>query len=291
MKRFIFHLKTELLKLMIRRISHLLTVQDVKEGILICNNIRYTLPVVKNLGEYPPNPEQWQHQLLSQCHSSSLGTFVDVGVNLGQTFLNFKSQFKGARYVGFEPNPACVFYVNELIRLNQIDNCQVLPVGLSNKTELKELIFFGDSNEDSSATVIENFRSLEDHRCWISLVNIEQDKSFPLEDVRIIKIDVEGGELEVLEGLKTIIKRDKPVILIEVLPIDNRAKSIRAKRFDNLNALVTELGYLWYRILKDGDRLIGLQHAEDVRTEQNLNRCDYLLGHPSNSSKFDSLVV
>ena len=52
---------------------------------------------------------------------------VDVGANLGQTLLKVKRLDRRARYVGFEPNPWCVVYMEELVRVNRLEHCSIVP--------------------------------------------------------------------------------------------------------------------------------------------------------------------
>ena len=48
-------------------------------------------------------------------------------------------------------------------------------------------------------------------------VEVRTLDSFGLTDVRFIKADVEGSEREVLDGARSIVARDRPVILLELL--------------------------------------------------------------------------
>lgn len=48
-------------------------------------------------------------------------------------------------------------------------------------------------------------------------VSVETLDSYGLRDVTFIKVDVEGSELEVLEGARDTISRDRPVLLLELL--------------------------------------------------------------------------
>lgn len=56
---------------------------------------------------------------------------VDVGVNLGQKLGSILSIDPDRDYLGFEPQVAACFYVQSLIRNNDIARAKVLPVGLS----------------------------------------------------------------------------------------------------------------------------------------------------------------
>jgi FkbM family methyltransferase len=58
------------------------------------------------------------------------GTFVDVGMNLGQTLLAAKAIDPARHYIGFEPNPHCFAYCEQLTQLNQLPNVSLVPIGL-----------------------------------------------------------------------------------------------------------------------------------------------------------------
>ena len=66
-----------------------------------------------------------------------------------------------------------------------------------------------------------------------------------LDDVGFIKIDVEGHELDVLEGLKQTLSRCQPNLLIEVRGMDSKASLADVRR------LLSSLGYTGVR-LRDG---------------------------------------
>jgi FkbM family methyltransferase len=46
----------------------------------------------------------------------------------------------------------------------------------------------------------------------------------------ILKVDVEGAELEVIEGLKSWINETRPIIIIEVLPVYTVENKFRLQR-------------------------------------------------------------
>ena len=80
---------------------------------------------------------------------------LDVGVNVGQSLIAFKSCYKN-NYYGFEPNPNCLYYLRHLVDRNNFKNVEIIPVGLSSENKLVK--FFSKSDSDSAATIIENLR-------------------------------------------------------------------------------------------------------------------------------------
>ena len=60
----------------------------------------------------------WKTDLIKRLVSPDDGAFIDVGANVGQTLLDILSSHPTAQYIGFEPNPSCVFYLQSLIKLN-----------------------------------------------------------------------------------------------------------------------------------------------------------------------------
>jgi FkbM family methyltransferase len=79
------------------------------------------------------------------------GIFIDVGVNVGQTLLNFRSCYENP-YWGFEPNPSCVYYLQTLIKKNKFKNTRIIPVGLSSQNELAK--FYIKNETDSAGTIV-----------------------------------------------------------------------------------------------------------------------------------------
>lgn len=59
-------------------------------------------------------------KILTSLFKLRSGTFLDIGVNLGLTLIKVKSVNADRNYIGFKPNPACVFYIEELKRINKL---------------------------------------------------------------------------------------------------------------------------------------------------------------------------
>ncbi|MCP4828081.1 MAG: hypothetical protein GY889_04320, partial [Proteobacteria bacterium] len=92
------------------------------------NGRSFRIPMLGGLGgAMRRHHEPWMLQNLIQIESESEGCFVDVGVNLGQTLLAVKSIRADWDYIGFEPNPYCVFYTMNLVKLNALEGCTVFP--------------------------------------------------------------------------------------------------------------------------------------------------------------------
>jgi FkbM family methyltransferase len=198
--------------------------------------------------------EEWMDCVIPPLLKHKPGAFIDVGVNVGQTLLKVKTLDPGTAYIGFEPNPICFSYVRKLITLNEFQRCMVFPVGLSNAPRL--LPFFGSSDADVSGSIITNALRWRIQPLLMHVVVLEGDAVFEQIDrptIGILKVDVEGGELEVLQGLRATIDRNRPFVLCEILPLyvwDSIGQS-RAIRQEQLLTGMRQAGYLIYRILED----------------------------------------
>ena len=60
---------------------------------------------------YVPN---WKTDLIKRLVLPNDGAFIDVGANVGQTLLDTLNAHPMVQYIGFEPNPSCVFYLRTL---------------------------------------------------------------------------------------------------------------------------------------------------------------------------------
>jgi FkbM family methyltransferase len=233
--------------------------------------------------------EPWMTDILLALRPLFNGDFVDVGVNLGQTLLKAHAVFDGVNYIGFEPNPSCIHYVQELVRRNGLKKTMLLPVAVGAKTEMLKLNFFASDKSDSSATIIENFRPLSptDHFIFVPVFDPHLVSHFlPVNPVSILKIDVEGAEMEVLLGLREWINTCHPLILLEILPVYSAENRSRLDRQHKIEELLQAWDYQITRIQK-GDR-VRLEKIETIGIHSTIEDCDYLLHHASLNEKISA---
>ena len=145
------------------------------------------------------------------------GHFIDIGANIGQTLLTLRSICDLA-YIGFEPDISAAFYVSELIRRNHFRNSQVLSVALG--SESTSSVFHTNGAADTSATLGLDLRPEGMYSLSTRVAVCKGDDvvmALPEGPVFLIKIDVEGLELEVLKGLDNTLKRHRPPVYFEVM--------------------------------------------------------------------------
>jgi FkbM family methyltransferase len=220
------------------------------------------IPVRAGIGLMDPpiwEQEPWLDATLAKLLDHADGAFVDVGVNLGQSLLKVKTLRPSIRYVGFEPNPICVAYVRDLVAVNRLQDVVIAPFGLSNRASTLSLFTRPDDDTDSSATVVPGLFKSQDSWTRTNVVVLKGDEalsSLQVGPVSVIKIDVEGAELEVVQGLADTLARYRPAILCEVLPTYSGADGRRAFREPRIQALVEtirSLDYRLFRLMPTGD--------------------------------------
>ena len=163
--------------------------------------------------------EAWLDDTFGELLSLREGAFIDIGANVGQTLIKILAHEKYRQYIGFEPQIACCFFIEQFILQNNIKSHKILPIGLSNHTGLLKL-HMRRSSYDPTASMVETFRpdSFYSNYQYVHVARGDDIlPMFDLEAIAILKIDVEGGELEVLEGLISTINRYTPFIVFEVM--------------------------------------------------------------------------
>jgi len=215
------------------------------------------------------------------------GVFIDVGVNLGQTLIDAKLNFPEIAYVGFEPNPICVAYVRQLVSANRFQDCALIPAGLSDRAGLVRLHSAPNQVVDHASTLIESLRPQKTAAQFVTtLVFDDVFREISAAPIGFVKIDVEGAELDVLKGMKSILAQDLPPIFCEVLPnAGGRDHTETESRRSELLALTRALGYSMYHVedhATDGINLRQIDRFREGPYQRGLS-WDYLFlaGEPS----------
>lgn len=144
------------------------------------------------------------------AHFPRGGTFVDIGANVGNHTVFVATFLRPARVHVFEPHPlaAAILRANvELNGLERVVDLAGLGLGLSDRP--------GRASAYTPATNLGATRlSTDDPAAPIELTT--GDLALAGRPVDFIKLDAEGMELRVLEGLSDTIRRSRPTMLIEV---------------------------------------------------------------------------
>lgn len=202
------------------------------------------------------------------------GAVVDVGANLGQTLCKVKIADSERQYFGFEPNAACHNYLETLIRANAWTNTTVFPCGLSDRTTILRLHVSDSDATDARGSLLASVRpDLQQNGAkYVSLFEFGDIGAVSQQKLGFVKIDVEGAELEVLRGMSQAIARDRPIIAIELMPVE----SLKIRHEQSV-ALLMSLAYDVYLIEKASDKSWrGLTELEQYMLPDDPNVNDYL---------------
>jgi FkbM family methyltransferase len=162
-------------------------------------------------------------------------SIFDIGANNGVYALVGKTMNPSAQVFAFEPHPVFFKNLKENVNLNGYE-IELHKTAVSNINGLL------------------NIEDYTGHTPTITVEAVTLDafiKSNQLQNVDLLKIDVETFEPQVIEGFITALNLYKPTLLIEVLN-ENVAEAI--------NNHVKDLGYLYFNI----DELTGIRRTQQV---------------------------
>ena len=207
------------------------------------------------------------------------GGLLDVGVNLGQTLIQWE-RCGGGMYLGIEPNPECVAYAKSLARENGFENITIVPAALSDRAGMIKLDFYTDSEFDSSASIVPHFRDdrpVCKSEYIASITGTELLSEFGMKDVSIVKIDVEGAELMVLRQLEPLFATTRPVIIMETLPAYSASNCARIEAQSCIEDLLAFHDYDLFRLEHDAVHLFGVRKLEAFGIYSDIAMSDHLL--------------
>ena len=184
------------------------------------------------------------------CAIGKKGLALDVGANVGVFLIQLNSVRwfeEGGAYLGFEPNPLCTHYVNELTRLNHLQMAECVCAALAADSSLP--VLHGHRPADKMASLTADF-AYRSHRKEDFSVRVIAERGDVLlarmgsPKIAVLKIDVEGHEGDVLAGLAETLEKSRPWIFCEMWDLNDRGKQItqedlrrRRAAFDVLSGL------------------------------------------------------
>jgi FkbM family methyltransferase len=183
--------------------------------------------------------------------AAGAGTVVDVGANVG--FAALTAARGGARVIAIEPHPENVRLLRANVERNDADVRVVAAAAWDAPGVVKLAEATTNTGDHRAGVAIAGRTELE-----VPALRID-DVVGPEEQVGVIKLDTQATEHVALRGARELLKRCRPVLLIEFWP-----KAIRDLGDDPV-AVLREYADLGYRrtVLEDPD-LAELDDAELV---------------------------
>lgn len=159
--------------------------------------------------------ESWepQERAIIDEHLSPTSVFVDVGAMQG--FYTCFAASKGLEVAAIEPEPGNVRFLLSNITENGF-NVEVFPVAVSSKAGAA--MIYGDGDMSSLVSGWARYpESFSQRVATNTLDNLFGDRW--MDRPILLKVDVEGHELAVLQGAQRLLSRnEKPTWLIETFP-------------------------------------------------------------------------
>lgn len=144
--------------------------------------------------------------------------FFDIGANIGfYTLLGSRLVGPKGSVVSFEPVVRNLSYLYRHVTLNRCRNVSVLAAACSDRATLATFSIAQNVGEGHLDTVADvPGRSMTAGKALVPTVTVDSvaEKLGVLPDV--MKIDVEGAELEVLRGAETVLRARRPQIFLSI---------------------------------------------------------------------------
>ena len=204
-------------------LSKLLTFFISKNQIVVRDNIKWCLDLNEgiDLSVYLFGTSERKisnlEKLLSKKDNSL--TMIDIGANIGLVSLKLAKIFTNSKIFAIEPTNYAY---------NKLSNNLKLNIELKNKVFLRQL-FITNSKKPNKVWSSWNFdvSNKKHHKHLGTLKEIKQNsylkldqfiKNEGLSSVDFVKLDVDGYELDVLISGENFLKKNKPIIFIEIAP-------------------------------------------------------------------------
>ncbi len=178
------------------------------------------------------------------CGLRADATYVDVGSNRGQILREAVRVAPQGRHLAFEPIPEVAA---ELARAFPGVDCRRLALGA--RPDTAEFCHFrklqGWSGLQRSPEISDERGDPEYITVTVSTLDAEIGDLEP----RVIKIDVEGAEMDVLQGARALLTGTQPIIVFEHVA---QAAQLYGSSSGSLWDLLAELGYEIFSVTGDG---------------------------------------
>jgi FkbM family methyltransferase len=166
------------------------------------------METIRRTEHYEPDVMLALHEVLS-----SDAVCIDGGANIGVLTLALALYAPRGRVIAFEPSQRCLPYLRYNLELNTVVNAHVEPLGLWSHPGT--LMLNGDPRHPGGAYVGKADPTTVPEQIHVTSIDSWANEA-GLTRLDLLKLDIEGAELQALEGASRTIASLRPSVLCEV---------------------------------------------------------------------------
>jgi FkbM family methyltransferase len=171
---------------------------------------------------------------------------LDVGAYVGFFAILAGLANRRSRVFAFEPMPVSAERLQRHLKLNRLDNVELVPAAVSAAEGEAKLFHSGDLATSTSLVrdLVGSHPGLQSSVVpTVAIDRFLEDRG--LRSISLVKLDIETGEADALRGMRRTLERDRPTIICEVL-----SGAVAAE----LPGLLAPLGYRFHHLTDAGPR-------------------------------------
>ena len=194
--------------------------------------------------------------------------FFDIGAHIGIVTLAISKSIRNNGVIfAFEPSKVNLHFLKYHITCNNLKNIRIVDKLVSSSTNEKSIFYESKEASGMNSIISLNKKKITERTIVESTtLDIFCDSNNVYPD--IIKVDIEGSEIEMLMGAQTILKKHKPLIFLSYHPYHiNKLGYQNTSIFD----ILKKLNYRVYDL--DGKVPLTLQNSEYllIHKKRNIN--------------------
>lgn len=207
--------------------------------------------------------------------------FVDAGANIGwHTVIAAKMVGPSGRVVAFEPETKNLELLRKNIAANRLTNVEIVPKAVMELAGQREL-HLSSSNFGDHIVGLQVATNAHEKKVSIEATTLDEafaQLNLDLSKIALIKADIQGSEVDMLEGGRGFFRAHRPPLILEYSP---RHLRWLGRSFFDLLSFIDRYGYRPYH-------LEGEKHKPVAQILHPLSIEDFLrMTHELMTSRFD----